>query len=235
MQIVENWVRQELLYQEALTRKLDQQARLKMLLEQTRRDLLVAALLDDEFSSEKLDFSEDDILRYYDVHQDQFQRAIPEVKARHILLSSQREANARRQALLRGEKFTDVAHEHSLDVDTRYQSGDLGYFSEVDEPTLWAATRELPLNRVSKSIRTEYGYHLIQILKRGEAGTIRNIDQVRTEIVEALVRERHKTRLDQLIAQLKDTADWAVTDPVSPTAHPAGADRPSPGDATAGM
>ena len=96
MQIVENWVRQELLYQEALTRKLDQQARLKMLLEQTRRDLLVAALLDDEFSSEKLDFSEDDILRYYDVHQDQFQRAIPEVKARHILLSSQREANARR-------------------------------------------------------------------------------------------------------------------------------------------
>ena len=163
-------MRQELLYQEALTRKLDQQARLKMLLEQTRRDLLVAALLDDEFSSQELDFSEDDILRYYDVHQDQFQRAIPEVKARHILLSSQREANARRQALQRGEKFTDVAHEHSLDVDTRYQSGDLGYFSEVDEPTLWAATRELPLNRVSKSIRTEYGYHLIQILDRQEAG-----------------------------------------------------------------
>ena len=220
-QIVENWVRQELLYQEALTRKLDQQARLKMLLEQTRRDLLVAALLDDEFSSQELDFSEDDILRYYDVHQDQFQRAIPEVKARHILLSSQREANARRQALQRGEKFTDVAHEHSLDVDTRYQSGDLGYFSEVDEPTLWAATRELPLNRVSKSIRTEYGYHLIQILDRQETGTIRNLEQVRADIIEALVRERHKAKLDQLVEQLKNTSDWAVKNPVLQTAHSA--------------
>ncbi|MEE3259553.1 MAG: peptidylprolyl isomerase [Candidatus Latescibacterota bacterium] len=234
-QLIDDWVRQELLYQEALARQLDQQARLALLLEQTRRDLLVAALLDAEFASEELAFGEGDIHRYYDAHQDQFQRTQPEVKARHILLASHRDANARRQALQQGEDFAEVAREHSLDVDTRYRGGDLGYFSQADEPALWAASREMPLDNISKPIRTEYGYHLIQILERGEAGTIRNIDQVRTEIVEALVRERHKTRLDQLIAQLKDTADWAVTDPVSPTAHPAGADRPSPGDATAGM
>ena len=219
-QLIEAWVRQELLYREALTRELDQQARLKMLLEQTRRDLLVAALLDAEFSSEELAFSEDDIRRYYDTNQHQFQRPWSEVKARHILLASQRNANARRQALQRGESFADVAREHSLDVDTRYQGGDLGYFSELDEPTLWGATRELPLNRVSKPIRTEYGYHLIQILERPEAGTVRDLEQVRTDIIEALVRERHKAKLDQLVEQLKNTADWAVNDPVLQTAQP---------------
>lgn len=213
-------MRQELLYREALTRELDQQARLKMLLEQTRRDLLVAALLDAEFSREELAFSEDDIRRYYDTNQHQFQRPWSEAKARHILLASQRNANARRQALQRGESFADVAREHSLDVDTRYQGGDLGYFSELDEPTLWGATRDLPLNRVSKPIRTEYGYHLIQILERPEAGTVRDLEQVRTDIIEALVRERHKAKLDQLVEQLKNTADWAVNDPVLQTAQP---------------
>jgi len=83
-QLIDDWVRQELLYQEALARQLDQQARLALLLEQTRRDLLVAALLDAEFASEKLAFGEGDIHRYYDAHQDQIQRAQPEVKARHI-------------------------------------------------------------------------------------------------------------------------------------------------------
>jgi parvulin-like peptidyl-prolyl isomerase len=234
-QLIDNWVRQELLYQEAVARELDQHARLKMLLEQTRRDLLVAALLDAEFASEKLDFNEGDIRRYYDAHQDQFQRASPEVKARHILLASHRDANARRQALKRGEDFAEVAREHSRDIDTRYRGGDLGYFSQADEPALWAASREMPLDNISKPVRTEYGYHLIQILEREEAGTVREIAQVRTAIIEALVRERHKLRLDQLVGQLKDTADWAVTDPVSPTARPAGADRALPGDATAGM
>lgn len=220
-ELIDDWVRQELLYQEALTRQLDQQARLKMLLEQTRRDLLVAAFLDAEFSSEEFAFSEDDLRQYYDAHQDQFLRTRPEVKARHILLASQRAANARRQALQRGESFADLARDHSLDIDTRYQGGDLGYFSEANDPTLWASTRELPLNRVSKPIRTEYGYHLIQLQERWEIGTIRDLEQVRGEIIEALVRERHKAKLDQLVDQLKNTADWAIVDPVLQTASPA--------------
>ena len=48
-EFVESWVRQELLYQEALSRQLDENARILDLIEQTRRDLLVAALLEREF------------------------------------------------------------------------------------------------------------------------------------------------------------------------------------------
>ena len=55
-QLIEGWVRQELLYQEALDRGLHQQARLKTLLAQMRRDLLVAALLDSEFQDQELVF-----------------------------------------------------------------------------------------------------------------------------------------------------------------------------------
>lgn len=215
---IDHWIRQELLYQEALIRKLDQQARLALQLAQTHRDLLVAALLDAEFASEELDFGEGDIHRYYNEHQDQFRRDRPEIKARHILLASHRDANARRQALKQGTDFAAVAREYSLDIDTRYRGGNLGYFSEADEPALWAVAHDLKPNTISKPIRTVYGYHLIEILEHGDVGTVHPIEEVRIEIVESLVRERHQTRLDQFVTRLKDNADWAITDSVPPTA-----------------
>ena len=76
-QLIEDWVRQELLYQEALARGLHQQERLKTLLAQMRRDLLVAALLDAEFQDQELVFSEAEIHRYYDEHQADFRRQHP--------------------------------------------------------------------------------------------------------------------------------------------------------------
>ncbi len=207
-------MRQELLYQEALARGLHQQTRLKTLLEQMRRDLLVAALLDAEFQDHELAFSEAAIRRYYDAHQDDFRRLRPEIRARHILLTSQREANARRKTLLqRGESFSEVARKYSHDAATRNEGGELGYFSEVENPVLWAACQDLPLKVISERVQTEYGYHLIQILERCEVGTVRDLTQVRSQIVEALVREHHQSQLDQLVAKLKNSTDWAIAAP----------------------
>ena len=210
-------MRQELLYQAALARGLHQQERLKTLLAQMRRDLLVAALLDAEFQDRELAFSEAAIRRYHDEHQADFRRPHPEIKARHILLTSQREANARRQTLLqRGESFAEVARKYSHDASTRNKGGELGYFSAAENPVLWAACQDLPLKRISDPIYTEYGYHLIQILERCEAGTVRDLTQVRSQIVEALVIEHHQSQLDQLVAKLKNSTDWAIAAPTPP-------------------
>ena len=166
-------MRQELLYQEALDRGLHQQERLKTLLGQMERDLLVAALLDAEFQDRELAFSEAAIRRYYDEHQADFRRLHPEIRARHILLTSQREASARRQTLLqRGESFAEVARKYSHDAATRNKGGELGYFSEAENPVLWAACQDLPLKRISEPVPTEYGHHLIQVsrARRGRHG-----------------------------------------------------------------
>ena len=210
-------MRQELLYQAALARGLHQQERLKTLLAQMRRDLLVAALLDAEFQDRELAFSEAAIRRYHDEYQADFRRPHPEIKARHILLTSEREANARRQTLLqRGESFAEVARKYSHDASTRNKGGELGYFSAAENPVLWAACQDLPLKRISDPIYTEYGYHLIQILERCEAGTVRDLTQVRSQIVEALVIEHHQSQLDQLVAKLKNSTDWAIAAPTPP-------------------
>lgn len=223
-QLVETWVERQLLYQEALRRKIDQEAGVQALLDRSRRDLLVAWMLDREFTGQETQVDEDAIRAYYDEHAAEFQRTRPEVRIHHILLGTRRDANARYQALQRGESFEALAREHSLDPDTRFQGGDLGYFSEDQDPVLWEACEDLALGRTSRPVRTEYGYHLIQVVDRQEAGTVRGIDQVRGEIVEDLVRQRQRQRLESLLERLKASHRWSIANPDLPDS-PAAAPR----------
>jgi peptidyl-prolyl cis-trans isomerase C len=208
--LIDAWVQQELLYQEALRRDLHRQARLQTLLERARRDLLIAALLDAEFAGRETAIDEEAIAAYYRERAGDFQRPLPEIRARHILLASQRDANAKRRLLQQNTPFEQVAADHSIDPDTRFQSGDLGYFSEDLDPILWEACQDLSLNKVSKPIRTEYGYHLVEVLDRQEVGTLRDLAQVRQQVVEGLVRQRHQEQLDRLIGQLKVAHSWSI-------------------------
>lgn len=206
----ENWVREELLYQEALARQLDQKAHLRQLLEEARRSLLVSDLLDGEFSGREIQISEDAILTYYRQHQDEFLLLQAQIHARHILLATLRDANAKLQELQRGASFEELARNHSLDQDTKFSGGDLGYFSAADDPALWESCRKLQRHSLSKPIRTEYGYHIIQVLDRQEAGNPRGLEQVKPQIIETLVHQEHQQRLEEFIARLKASKEWAI-------------------------
>lgn len=209
-QLIERWVDRELLYQEALARGMHRQPRLRTLIEEAERDLLAAALLDAEFGGQESDIEETDIQRYYQENRADFQRASSEIRARHILLASRRDANARLQALQRSASFEELATEFSLDPDTRFRGGDLGYFSQEEEPVLWAACENLPMNEVSQPIRTDYGYHLIEVLDRQEAGTLRELEQIRDRILEALVRQRQQEQLNRLLHRLREQHQWSM-------------------------
>lgn len=209
-QFVERWVEEQLLYREALDRKLDQNPRTQQLLEQARRDLLVAALLNAEFEGQDTQVSEATIQQYYAENQEDFRRTKPEIRALHILLATEADALAKRQALRNGASFEGLARLHSLDQETKGRGGDLGYFSADDNPTLWEACRGLPFKALSGPIQTQHGYHLVQVLDRQEAGTTKELDQVRPQIVDALVRQDFHQRLAELIARLKSSRRWSI-------------------------
>jgi parvulin-like peptidyl-prolyl isomerase len=209
--MVEGWVKEELLFQEAKGRNLDQAPHIRALLEQARRDILVAELLNSEFEDKELEITEDAVLGYFDAHRAEFVLTQPRVRARHVLLASQRDARTVRQALVKGDSFETVAEQYSQDQETKLVGGDLGYFSEFNDPILWEACLDLPLNTFSKARQTQYGYHIIQVLERQEAGTLRELDgQVRDQIVENLVRLEHRRRLDELVTRLKGQGEWTI-------------------------
>ena len=140
---------------------------------------------------------------YYNNHQDEFTRP-EQVQARHILLkvpsnvSSEREAEIRAQAeallqqLRDGADFAKLAQEHSEDTATAENGGDLGVFprgqmvAPFDE-----AVFALEVGALSEPVRTTFGYHLIRLDDKIEAGT-KPLEEVKGEIETKLRQEREK-------------------------------------------
>jgi len=206
-EFVDKWIEQQLVYQEALSQGLDENARVQQLLDEARQDVLVASFLNRQFETQ-VEVSEFEITEYFTAHAHEFTRTEDEIRAQHILLNSQRHAVALRQKLVQGDSFEDAALEHSLDQSSKNVGGDLGYFGADDYPELWQACQHLTVNRVSKPVESDRGLHLVRVLDRQEAGTVKDVEQVRGEIVETLVTEHYKQRLDDLVRRLKAEISW---------------------------
>jgi peptidyl-prolyl cis-trans isomerase C len=86
--------------------------------------------------------------------------------ARHILVDTEALCRTLKQSILDGADFADVAREHS-NCPSGSEGGDLGSFGrgdmvrEFDEVVFSA-----PLNEVQGPVKTQFGYHLIEVTSR---------------------------------------------------------------------
>jgi len=97
---------------------------------------------------------------------------------RHILIQpdesntvqeAELKANEIYQKLQQGESFDKLARLHSQDAQSRAQGGELGWINPGSTlPEFEATATGLPLNTVSKPVRTRYGFHLIMVEDRRE-------------------------------------------------------------------
>jgi parvulin-like peptidyl-prolyl isomerase len=97
-------------------------------------------------------------------------RNTEQVHARHILVATLDEAENLRRRIDAGEDFGEIAREYSIDASTRPAGGDLGWFPEgyLLWPEVDLAAFELDPGELSQVIQTELGYHLVELLERGE-------------------------------------------------------------------
>ncbi len=87
-------------------------------------------------------------------------------QARHILVDSEGTCQQLKDEILAGSDFADVAKQHSK-CPSGGQGGDLGQFGpgqmvkEFDEVVFSGE-----LNTVHGPVKTQFGYHLLEITKR---------------------------------------------------------------------
>ena len=111
------------------------------------------------------------------------------VHARHILVNSETEAQAVLTRLQNGEDFAALAAQFSVDVTTRDNGGDLGWFPRggLLVPEVEEAAFNLQPGAVSGVIRSAWGYHIVQTL---EFDPNREIEyETRQRLIEKAIEE----------------------------------------------
>lgn len=165
----------------------------------------------------KVDLKPNDLENYYQEHALLY--STPEkVRARHILIplpktGSNKEkdklAKEKAEALFakikQGADFASLAKAESSDTISAAQGGDLGWFAKGEMvPEFEKAAFDLKKpNDLAGPIRTNYGYHIIQLVERKSAEK-RPFSEVKDLVEEQIRQERAKATFAQLKEKLED-------------------------------
>ena len=87
--------------------------------------------------------------------------------ARHILVPTEKECLSLKQQIEAGAKFETIAQKHSQCPSGR-EGGALGKFSKGQMvPEFDNVVFSAEVNKVHGPVKTQFGYHLIEITQRG--------------------------------------------------------------------
>lgn len=186
--------------------------------------------------AEKPEVTDEEIDAFYKENQEQFQR--PEtVSASHILIgveatdTDEQKAEKRKQAedirqkLADGGDFAALAGEFST-CPSKAQGGDLGSFPRgrmVPEFEEAAFTQEI--GTVGPIVETQFGYHLIKVTARNEAG-LTPLDEVKERLTEYLANQKQQTAIQTFVASLREKASVSFPGGAPQTQAPVAAPAP---------
>ena len=132
-----------------------------------------------------------------------------EVKARHILVETEEDAQELLEQIGRGAEFTDLAKKHSKDPGTKDSGGLLGYFTRGQMvPAFENAAFSLPKGEISDPVKSTFGWHLIKVEEK-RTKPIPAFDDVKDKILNTLAHRKTQSAT----ATLRKAAKIEYVDP----------------------
>ncbi len=144
------------------------------------------------------------------------------VQVRHILLTVEKTDKKSLKEKIRleshdildkineGGDFAELARHRSQCEKSNTKGGDLGYIKRGFMPKPFEeAAFSLPVNTTSDVIETEFGFHILQVMDRREAGRM-PYEKTRDFLKKYLQERRMPILLDKHIAEIREKADIQV-------------------------
>ena len=127
-----------------------------------------------------------------------------EVRARHILVKTEEQANDIMKQLKDGADFAKLATDKSEDKGSAKQGGDLGYFAHdaMVKPFADAAFAMKSGEVSDKPVKTEFGYHIIKVEDKRKSSAP-PLAEVKDQIVNKLGQEETDALVKSLEAKAK--------------------------------
>jgi parvulin-like peptidyl-prolyl isomerase len=132
-------------------------------------------------------------LAYYRSHRKNYNN--PELReARHILVATLPEAQ-RLRARLTDANFAELARANSIDPGSKASGGDLGIIVPGGfVPEFQKAVDTLKLREISQPVKTQFGYHLIEVTKITPPETL-SFAKVKSSIIQTQLQLRRQAAL----------------------------------------
>lgn len=129
------------------------------------KSTLKLGMLQEKAAMKDIKVTDKELKDYYDNYK-------PEIKVRHILVKDEKKANDVKKQLESGKKFEDVAKKESIDTASAQNGGDLGAINNQNaaqyDKDFVKAAYALKVNEVSAPVKTQNGYHIIQVTEKEE-------------------------------------------------------------------
>lgn len=164
---------------------------------------------------------EKEITAYYEANKDKF-KAPESVHARHILVGTdsrddekalsvkKAKAEMLRSKLLAGADFADLAK--NSDCPSKNNGGDLGEFSRGQMVKSFEdAAFSQKVNEIGPVVKTDFGFHVIQVLAHTEAKAIALDKKVSEEIGAFLQRQKQQESFANMLKKLRAKATIIIT------------------------
>ena len=158
---------------------------------------------------------------FFEKNPQQFEKP-EQVRASHILVSVQKDAEeavvtekkkAAEAILTRvkgGEAFEKLAAELSEDPSAKQNSGDLNFFTkEQMVPEFSQAAFGMKKGDLSEPVRSQFGYHIIQVTDRKDAEKM-TLEAVKPQLLVFLNRQKHDQEVQKLLQGIREKADVQV-------------------------
>jgi peptidyl-prolyl cis-trans isomerase C len=198
-------IKRELIYQHAKKMKLQNDEEYRAKVKEFEKMTLVSMVLKREVEDKAI-VDDAEAKAFFDQNADKFTVGT-ELRASHILVQTEEEANSIHEKIKNDEDFTKLAKEYSKDKGSAEKGGDLGYFARGKMvPEFERAAASLKPGEVSEPVKTRFGYHIIKLTDIKE-GTPANFEQSSESIKRQLLAEKRKKLFDRHVEQLKAELD----------------------------
>jgi peptidyl-prolyl cis-trans isomerase C len=178
---------------------------------------------------ESINITEEDAKKHYDENPTQFETK-EQVRASHILITPKAEAadpnqekaraKAKAEDLLKqikeGADFTALAKANS-DCPSAAKGGDLDFFGKGQMvPPFDKAAFAMETGKISDLVETRFGYHIIKVTDRKEAGTT-SFEQAKAGLIQQLTQKKQAEMTQKYIDSLKAAANIVYPPGKEPT------------------
>ncbi len=181
-QLVSNLIDQELMYQDALAKKIDTSKEFISAMNAFKKQALVNLLVQKQLAPK---VTEEAVKSHYSKFKINY--STDQVHAQHILVESEKEAEAVLAEVKKpGADFQKIAEAKSKDPSAKNNRGDLGFFSrDMFDPNFVQAAFGTKIGDIAGPVKTSFGYHVIKVVDRttGKTPEFAEVEsKVRTDV-----------------------------------------------------